>query len=167
MRRLLALTSASLFLVCAACGGEEDEAPLQQLQDTRASVTGSHPVVMTTHSARVLEPLLPARPTLELTSEVGSRDGLRVSLAPFDCDLTATMTGASTFALNAGACSLLIPPQEGRFACSIRLHIAEGSGGRETAESRVGVTFDADYVQQCAEDDGPSTTRVFVTLEGE
>ncbi|MHA7631687.1 hypothetical protein [Corallococcus sp. M7] len=166
MRRLLALTSASLSLVCAACAGAEDEAPPEPLQDTRASVTGTHPVVMTAHSARVLEPLLPARPSLELTSEAGSRDGLRVSLAPFDCDLTATMTGTSTFALNAGSCSLLIPPREGRFACAIRIHIAEGTGGRETAEVPVGVSFDGDYVQECAGEDGPITTRVFVTLEG-
>lgn len=168
MRRFFALTSAAaLSLVCAACnGGDEDDTPHEQLQDTRASVTGTHAVVMTAYSAQVLETLLPARPSLELTSEVGSRDGLRVSLPPFDCDLTATMTGASTFAMNAGSCALLILPQDGKFACSIRLDIAQGTGGRETADARVGVYFDANYVEECAGGNGPRTTRLFVTLEG-
>ncbi|RYZ17729.1 MAG: hypothetical protein EOO70_01110 [Myxococcaceae bacterium] len=167
MFRALALTStAALCLLGSACGeGDEQDSPDVQPRDTRSSVTGTHPVRMTIFSTAMLEASPPLNPSLELTAEGGSRDRLRVSLSPLDCDLTATMTGASTFALNPGTCGWIIPPSEGKFACGITLDITQGTGGRDTADGKVGVTLNANYRLRCADDDEPFITPVIVTLE--
>ncbi|RKH33699.1 hypothetical protein D7Y13_05110 [Corallococcus praedator] len=170
MFRPLALTSsAAVCLLCSACGGGDDnDSPIEPLQDTRSSVTGTHPVTMTMFSPVTSDAMNPvqSQPTLSLTAEPGVSDRLRVSLAPFECTLTATMTGAATFALNQGSCSLIIPPQDMKFGCSITLVITEGTGGRDTPHAKVGMTFNADYRKMCADDDAPFVTPVSVTLVG-
>ncbi|WP_223633048.1 hypothetical protein [Corallococcus sp. EGB] len=168
MLRTLALVSAAaLSLFSAACGGEEVGAgpSEEELKDTRASVTGTRPAVMVL-TAQATDETESFHLTLELSAVAKSRDGLRVSLSPFDCDLTATMTGESTFTVNPGTCHLLIPPQDGRFACVIDLAITTGTGGRETADSEVGLSFTADYRRDCADYRTPFTSTVLVTVVG-
>ncbi|GMU02176.1 hypothetical protein KH5H1_62960 [Corallococcus caeni] len=167
MRRSLALTSAALSLLCAACGGDDEAAaPTEELQDTRSNVTGTHPVVMMITNAQGNHVPDFDKATLELSSEARSRNELRVSLSPFDCDLTATMTGKSTFALNPGTCHLLIPPHDYQFGCAFDLDITRGTGGRDTADGSVGVTFTAGYRRDCADYHAPFTADVTVTLLG-
>lgn len=168
MFRPLALTSAAaLSLLCAACGGEDEGTgpPEEELKDTRASVTGSRNAVMMLTAQATDETEL-FHPTLELSAEAASRDGLRVSLSPFECELTATMTGESTFTLHPGTCHLLIPPQDGRFACVYDLAITEGSGGRDSADAGVVLSFTADYRKDCAGYHGPLITTALVTVAG-
>ncbi|RKI42537.1 hypothetical protein D7Y27_16700 [Corallococcus sp. AB004] len=165
MLRSLALTcTAALALVCAACGGDsEDAVPFEQPQDTRSSVTGEHPATLI-FNTQVNGGADAFQTLLVLSPAVGSRDDLHVSLPPFECDLTATMTGEATFALQPGSCSLYIPPQNQQFACNIDLAILRGTGGRDTGGEWVGLEFTARYRRMCAGDAQPSLATVIATV---
>ncbi|RKH63403.1 hypothetical protein [Corallococcus llansteffanensis] len=169
MSRLLALTSAAaLCLFCAACNGgdEDDDTPQGQLKDTRSNVTGTHPVMMTMRIPGVPEEPEPFATTLTLTEEASSRDGLRISFLLFDCDLTGTMTGESTFKVNPGTCVFSFPAEGVEDACAVTLDLNGGSGGRDSAQAKVNATFNGIYTLGCEGEGMPITTPVTVEVVG-
>ncbi|RKH73678.1 hypothetical protein [Corallococcus aberystwythensis] len=167
-RPLALMSAAALGFLCTACGAEEEPIHPGETQDTRYGVAGSYPVTMTMSGAQPAdEALLPGQASVVLAVDTGSRDKLRVSIKPLECDLTATMTGSSTFDLNPGSCRLVVPPHdEQQSSCTIVLAINEGSGGRDPVAGRVGLTFNASYTRRCADSSEPYFTGVLIKLEG-
>ncbi|RKH48419.1 hypothetical protein [Corallococcus sicarius] len=159
MSRMLALTSAAaLSLFCAACnGGDEDDdnTPQEQLKDTRANVTGTHPVQMSMRIPGIPEEPEPFPTSFTLTQDPASQDGLRISFLFYDCDLTGTMTGESTFKVNPGTCLLALPIEDEE-GCAVTLAFTGGSGGRDSAQAKIHATFTGLYTLAC-ESEGPGT----------
>ncbi|MFP2899964.1 hypothetical protein [Corallococcus sp. 4LFB] len=169
MSRPLTLMSAAVVgLLCTACGAEEETLNPGETQDTRYNVAGSYPVTMMMAGAQPAdEALLPGQASVVLAVDSGSRDKLRVSIKPLECDLTATMTGSSTFALNPGSCRLVVPPHdEQQSSCTIELAINDGSGERAPVDGKVELTFNANYTRRCADSSEPYFTGVRIKLEG-
>ncbi|MBN8228045.1 hypothetical protein JYK02_11050 [Corallococcus macrosporus] len=157
MRRIFALTSAAaLSLFCAACGpeGQDDDAPLQ---DARSSVTGTHRVMMTVSAPGVPINPDPAPTNLTLTEDPNSPDRMNLEIMFWDCDLSATMSGGSTFTVNPGTCGHPLPEElrDETSGCYFMMEFTGGTGGKASADGKFGTTLEGSYVMDCVEESGP------------
>ncbi|MCY1030649.1 hypothetical protein OV207_04200 [Corallococcus sp. BB11-1] len=154
MFRTLALTSAAaLSLVCAACGGGDDEDTTPELKDTRSNVSGTHPVQLSLIVTGVPEATDPIATTLAITEEANSKTDLRFAIVGLDCDLTGAMTGESTFKVNPGSCDLAFPTEGGEGeagSCSVQLSVTQGTGGRESG-AKLQATLSGTYSINCSD----------------
>ncbi|RKG62856.1 hypothetical protein D7V80_32950 [Corallococcus sp. CA054B] len=166
MRRFLALTSAAaLSLFCAACGSDDtDDTDDGQLKNARANVTGTHPVLMTLSVSGVSETPEPSATNLILT-EAANSDRLNVDLLFFDCDLTATMTGETTFTVSPGSCVFPLP-EEVEMDCDISFEITGGTGGKASKDAKVGATLNGNYKMTCPELGAPVSVPMTILLVG-
>ncbi|AFE05935.1 hypothetical protein COCOR_04634 [Corallococcus coralloides DSM 2259] len=163
MRRFLALTSAAaLSLFCAACGSDDTDEG--QFKNARANVTGTHPVLMTLSVSGVSETPEPSATNLILTEDADN-DRLNVDLLFFDCDLTATMTGETTFTVNPGSCVFPLP-EEVEMDCDIAFEITGGTGGKASKGAKVGATLNGNYKMTCPELGVPVSMPMTILLVG-
>jgi hypothetical protein len=164
VRRFLALTSAAaLSLFCAACD-PDDQDPGEQFRSARANVTGNHPVLMTLSVPGVSESSESTESQLILTEDANS-DRLNVDILFLDCDLTATMTGESTFTVNPGTCFFPLP-EEAEMDCDISLDITSGTGGKASQDAKVGATLNGNYKLTCTDLDMPINMPMTLVLAG-
>lgn len=167
MRRFLALTSAAaLSLFCAACGGDDtdDSKNPGQFANMRSNVTGTHPVLMAVTLQGSPDSTDSIETQLVLTEDAKS-DRLNVDLLFFDCDLTATMTGATTFSFNPGTCTFPIP-EEAEMECAISFDVTGGTGEKASADARIGATLNGNYKVVCPELGMPINMPMTLTLTG-
>jgi hypothetical protein len=143
--KLALVSAAALSLFCSACGGDDDKGPStppDQVKDTRSNVTGDHPSLLTV-TVEGSGSDEPSPVTFTLTAAAGSQDVLNVDFDEYDCNLTATMTGESTFKFNPGSCTAPVTDGEGNPdpSCDGIIEVTQGTGGRASAGAKINASF--------------------------